>query len=84
VERERALIFTPGVIGYPILFVLLIWLVFWFEVRFGFDLNYLGVKPRTLEGLRGIIFSPFIHVDIKQLFNNTITLFVLSMALFYF
>jgi len=35
-------------------------------------------------GLRGILFSPFIHGDIKHLFNNTFPLFVLSMALFYF
>lgn len=76
--------FSPGVIGYPILFVLSIWLVFWFEIRFGFDFNYLGVRPRTGLGLRGVIFSPFIHSDIKHLFNNTIPLFVLSMALFYF
>jgi len=76
--------FSAGVIGYPILFVLIIWIVFWFEIRFGFDFNYLGVRPRTTIGLRGIILSPLIHSDIKHLFNNTIPLFVLSMALFYF
>jgi len=61
-----------------------IWLVFWFEIRFGFDFNYLGIQPRSVQGLRGILFSPFIHSDIKHLFHNTIPLFVLSMALFYF
>lgn len=76
--------FSLGVIGYPLIFVLLIWLVFWFEIRFGYDFNYLGVRPGSLEGLRGIIFSPFIHSDIKHLFNNTIPLFVLSMSLIYF
>ena len=62
----------------------MIWLVFWFEIRFGFDFNYLGIQPRSVQGLRGILFSPFIHSDIKHLFHNTIPLFVLSMALFYF
>lgn len=76
--------FSTGVVGYPVLFVLLIWLVFWFEIRFGFDFNHFGVRPRSIEGLRGVLFSPFIHSDIKHLFNNTIPLFVLSMALFYF
>lgn len=76
--------FSLGVIGYPILFVLLIWLVFWFEIRFGYDFNNFGVKPRDVTGLRGVIFSPFIHSNIKHLFNNTIPLFILSMALFYF
>ncbi|RLD29082.1 MAG: rhomboid family intramembrane serine protease [Bacteroidetes bacterium] len=76
--------FSTGVIGYPILFVLIIWIVFWFEVRFGYSFNSFGVYPRTLTGLRGIIFSPFIHSDIEHLYNNTIPLFVLSVALFYF
>ena len=76
--------FSTGVIGYPILFVLLIWIIFWFEVRFGFDFNDFGVYPRTLQGLRGIIFSPFIHSNMEHLYHNTIPLFVLSLALFYF
>jgi len=76
--------FSTGVIGYPLLFILLIWIVFWFEIRFGFDFNHFGIQPRTVKGLRGILFSPFIHSDIKHLFHNTIPLFVLSMALFYF
>lgn len=83
-KTDHTFQFTPGVIGYPILFVLLIWVVFWFEIRFGVDLNYLGVRPRSGVGLRGVIFSPFIHSNIKHLFNNTIPLFVLSTALFYF
>lgn len=76
--------FTPGVLGYPIIFVLAIWVVFWIEVRFGVNFNHFGVFPRKFSGLVGVIFSPFIHGDIKHLFNNTIPLFVLSMALFYF
>jgi membrane associated rhomboid family serine protease len=76
--------YSTGVIGYPILFVLLIWIVFWVEVRFGFKFNDFGVYPRTLSGLRGIIFSPFIHSSMEHLYHNTIPLFVLSMALFYF
>ncbi|GAA3616440.1 rhomboid family intramembrane serine protease [Flavivirga amylovorans] len=76
--------FSTGVILYPILFVLAIWLVFWFEVRFGFNFSKYGVYPQNLKGLRGIILSPFIHGDIEHIYHNTIPLFVLSMALFYF
>ncbi|UJH89758.1 rhomboid family intramembrane serine protease [Antarcticibacterium sp. 1MA-6-2] len=83
-KKDEYLVFTPGVLAYPLLFILLIWIVFWFEIRFGFDFNYLGVRPGEIIGLRGILFSPFIHSDIKHLFNNTIPLFVLSMSLFYF
>ncbi|MDD7886423.1 rhomboid family intramembrane serine protease [Flavivirga sp. 57AJ16] len=76
--------FSTGVIIYPVFFVLAIWLVFWFEVRFGFNFSRYGVYPQTLKGLRGVILSPFIHGDIQHIYHNTIPLFVLSMALFYF
>jgi membrane associated rhomboid family serine protease len=76
--------FSTGVIGYPIAFVLLIWIVFWVEVRFGYRLNTLGVFPRTLSGLKGIIFSPFIHGSLEHLYHNSTPLLVLSTALFYF
>ena len=76
--------YSTGVIAYPILFVLLIWIIFWAEFRFGFDLKSLGIYPRTLKGLSGVVFSPFLHSDIQHLYHNTIPLFVLSAALFYF
>ena len=76
--------FSTGVIVYPVFFVLTIWLVFWFEVRFGFNFSRYGVYPQTLKGLRGVLLSPFIHGDIQHIYHNTIPLFVLSMALFYF
>ncbi|WP_034043270.1 rhomboid family intramembrane serine protease [Wocania ichthyoenteri] len=76
--------FSTGVIAYPVLFVLIIWLVFWFEVRFGFNFSKYGVYPQTLKGLRGVVLSPFLHGDIQHIYHNTIPLFVLSTALFYF
>lgn len=76
--------FSTGVVAYPIFFVLTIWLVFWFEVRFGFNFSKYGIYPQTLSGLKGVVLSPFIHGSIQHLYHNTIPLFVLSMALFYF
>ncbi|WP_136480176.1 rhomboid family intramembrane serine protease [Cognatitamlana onchidii] len=76
--------FSTGVIAYPVFFVLLIWLVFWFEVRFGFNFSKYGVYPQTLQGLRGIVLSPFIHGDLEHLYHNTVPLLALSMALFFF
>lgn len=76
--------FTIDVVLYPIVFVMVMWLVFWFEVRFKTSLSSYGVFPRTLEGLRGVLFSPFIHGSIKHLFNNSIPVLVLTSALFYF
>ncbi len=76
--------FNIGVVGYPLLFVLAIWIVFWFEIRFGFDFSHFGVYPGTFEGLRGVLLSPFIHADITHLWHNTLPLLILSAALFYF
>lgn len=76
--------YSTGVIGYPIFFVLLIWFGFWFQLNIYSGFKSFGIRPLTFEGLRGIIFSPFIHGDIEHLYHNTIPLFVLSMALFYF
>ncbi len=76
--------FTTGTIAYPLLFVLTIWIIFWIEIRFDFNFNDFGVRPWSWEGLRGILFSPFIHGDIGHLASNSVPLLVLSMSLFYF
>ena len=43
-----------------------------------------GVLPRTLEGLKGVLLSPFIHSDWKHLTNNALPLFVLTATLGFF
>jgi len=76
--------FSNHVIVFPLSFVLIIWLVYWFELRFGFRFNDMGIYPRTFYGLRGIFFSPFIHGSLEHLYHNSTPLLVLSAALFYF
>jgi membrane associated rhomboid family serine protease len=68
----------------PGIFIFLMWLVKIIEALFDIDLSGFGIYPLSLKGLPGIIFSPFIHDDIKHLFNNSVPLFLLSVALFYF
>jgi membrane associated rhomboid family serine protease len=41
-------------------------------------LNILGIWPRKLLGLPGIIFSPFLHGDFNHLFFNSIPLFIMA------
>lgn len=48
------------------------------------NLNSLGIYPHKISGLKGILFSPLIHSDVKHLFNNSIPLFVLLSALYFF
>ena len=76
--------YTHDVLIYPLAFVLLIWIVHWIEIRFSMDFTNYGVYPQKIEGLKGVLFSPFIHSGLKHLFNNSIPLLLLSMALFYF
>lgn len=82
--KKDNLYFSNDVLLFPLFFLLTIVVVFWIESRFNINLNHLGIYPRKIEGLRGILFSPFIHGDVKHLFNNAIPLLVLTSALFYF
>ena len=80
VERRR--LFLGMVI--PFLFVSLMWLVKACEYLFDIDLFFLGIYPGRVMALTGIITSPFIHGDLEHLYNNTLPVFILGTALFYF
>lgn len=71
-------------IVWPILLVLVLWLVYWIEIRFRVDFTTYGVYPREVKGLFGIIASAFIHSGIEHLYKNSIPIAVLTAALFYF
>lgn len=76
--------FSNSVVVAPLLAVITIWSVYWIELRFQMNWNDYGVYPRTVQGIRGILFSPFIHASLEHLYNNTIPLAVLMASLFYF
>lgn len=76
--------FSTGTLGIPLYFVLILWIVYWFEVKNGYNFNSFGIYPRTFSGLKGVLFSPFIHGDIKHLYHNSIPLFVLFFCLLFF
>jgi membrane associated rhomboid family serine protease len=68
----------------PGLFVFLMGLVKIVEFLFEIDLSGFGIYPLEAKGLPGILFSPLIHKDFEHLFNNSIPLFFLATAVFYF
>ena len=68
----------------PGIFIALMWLVKITELLLETDLSGYGIYPLTLKGLAGILFSPLIHADFDHLFNNSLPLFFLATALFYF
>jgi membrane associated rhomboid family serine protease len=68
----------------PGVFVFLMWLVKICEILFEIELSSLGIFPLEAKGLSGILFSPFIHSGFRHLFNNSLPVFFLGTALFYF
>jgi len=83
-ESSSKFKFSPIVLAVPLYFVLFLWIVYWFELKFGVSFNKYGILPRDLVGLRGIIFGPFIHKDVNHLYNNSVPLFLFMLSLWYF
>ncbi len=76
--------YSNSVIALPLFFVWFLWFVYWLQIKFDFDFYQNGIFPRTFSGLQGIFFSPFVHSDIKHLYNNSIPLLILLAALRFF
>lgn len=68
-------------IQYNYIFVLkligILWAIQVINFILGYRLNFLGIYPRNIFGLPGIICSPFLHGNFNHLFFNSIPLFVL-------
>jgi|GEM_PF-252307 len=78
---KRRLIHAFIVPGFCSLIIILISVL---AFNMGWDLDRLGVYPRTLKGALGILLHPFIHENWSHLINNVSTFFLLSTALYYF
>jgi membrane associated rhomboid family serine protease len=76
--------FSNRVLLVPMASVLLIWTIFWLELKFHSNWNDFGIYPRTWTGLRGILFGPFLHGSVEHLYNNTLPLAILMATLLYF
>ena len=48
------------------------------QLIFRGGLNHYGIQPRTLTGLRGILFAPFLHGNFEHLIANIIPLITLG------
>lgn len=44
-------------------------------------MHWLGIRPRTLVGLLGILFSPLLHDDLQHLFGNSMSFVALGWLL---
>lgn len=82
--KDRQLVITADLIILPTIFLMIIWGVYWLDWKDYLQLYQYGVYPRTIKGLRGILFSPFIHGGLKHIYNNSIAVFVLLLLLQFF
>ncbi len=64
-------------------FIAILWGVHLINVSL-LDLNQFGIRPRNLEGLWGIIFSPFLHGNFIHLISNSGPLYILVLVLLVF
>ncbi len=82
--KNRKAVIDKLTLVVPISVIFVIWAIYFVEINYGFNFNKFGIYPRTFKGLRGIIFSPFIHGSISHIFNNSIPLAVMLGTLFFF
>lgn len=54
-----------------------LYLIHFINFILGYRLNILGIYPRNVFGLIGIVTSPFLHGNFNHLFFNSIPLFIL-------
>lgn len=77
---------TLEAIIYPLLVVMVMWSVFLLDRYFHLGFYKYGVKPQTVEGIKGIFLMPFIHGqrDFSHIINNSVPTFILLSTLIYF
>jgi membrane associated rhomboid family serine protease len=54
------------------------WIMFLLNTLLGHPLFAYGIVPRTQTGLRGILFSPFLHVNLNHLAANSVPFVILG------
>ena len=54
------------------------WVIFAATMLSGGALLSLGIVPRTMLGLRGILFAPFLHANLQHLLSNSVPFLMLG------
>ena len=73
-------------IGYPILLLIVMWTIYIADSQLELGMYRLGVNPRSIDGLTGVLFMPLIHSqqDFNHILNNSVPTLILLMSLIYF
>lgn len=61
-----------------------LWVIYFFNIDFYWHLEEFGLRPQSIEGLKGILLMPFLHENFEHLFSNTIPLLVAGSFIFYY
>ncbi len=69
---------------YPLVFVVLMWLVKGIESLWDLNFSHFGLFPLSMTGLLGIISMPFLHSNWDHLISNTFPFLFLGTMLFLF
>lgn len=62
----------------------MIWLIHFITYLFNIYPYKLGILPRNVEGLIGIVTAPLIHGSFSHLISNTVPLILMGLGIFYF
>ncbi|MEQ8878709.1 MAG: rhomboid family intramembrane serine protease [Cyclobacteriaceae bacterium] len=68
----------------PLRLVFFMWLVYSIQLYMFIDLGFLGILPRSLNGLIGIFTAPLIHGGLTHLISNTFPVMFLGSTVYIF
>lgn len=77
-QLEAILILLKSNVHLTLIILSIFWVGFALNFLTGYRLSILGIYPRHVFGLPGIVFSPFLHGSFTHIFFNSIPLFVLT------
>jgi membrane associated rhomboid family serine protease len=60
------------------------WMVYLISLSLNLDLSRMGILPRDMIGILGIISGPIVHANFSHLLSNTIPLLILGWTIFFF
>jgi len=60
------------------------WLVYLITLALNLDLSRMGILPRDMIGILGIISGPIVHANFSHLLSNTMPLLILGWTIFFF
>ena len=68
----------------PFTFPVVMWMVYLISLSLNLDLSRMGILPRDMIGILGIISGPVVHANLSHLLSNTMPLLILGWTIFFF